>query len=125
MRHGSFEKPTCIIGVVEDKKPLSIPLISQPVVNKLEYVRLQVLPARDLDVVCDIATTLLKTGGVACVYPENPCLRRLASDLVGIFDGELRLSLHKLAFEMCVCLFTYPTPPKPTRAVLAAGIEHL
>jgi hypothetical protein len=76
-------------------------------------------------VVCDIATTLLKTGGVAYVYLENPCLGRLASDLVGIFDGELRLSLHKLVFEMCICLFTYLTPPKPTRAVLAASIEHL
>ena len=105
-----FEKPTSIISVVEDKKPLSISLVSQPVVNELKYVCLQVLPARDLDVVCDFRTTLFEPGGVARVYPENPCLRRLASDLVGVFDGKLRLSLHKLAFEMCVCLFHVPNP---------------
>jgi hypothetical protein len=105
-----FEKPTSIIGVVEDKKPLSIPLVSQPVVNELKYVCLQVLPARDLDVVCDFRTTLFEPGGVARVYPENPCLGRLASDLVGVFDGELRLSLCKLAFGMGVCRFHVPNP---------------
>jgi hypothetical protein len=49
-----FEKPTSIIGVIQNKKPLSLSLISQPVVNKLEYVRFRVPPARDLDVVCDV-----------------------------------------------------------------------
>jgi len=91
----SFKKPTSVIGVVENKKPLSIPLISQPVVNDLEYVRLRVLSARDLDVVCDFPTTLFEPGGVTRMYPENPCLRRLASDLVGVFDGELRFSSYK------------------------------
>jgi len=116
----SFEKPTRIIGVVKDKKPLSVPLVSQPVVNELKYVRLLVPPARDLDVVCDFPTTLFETGGVARVYPENPCLRRLASDLVGVFDGELRLSLCKLAFEMGVCRFqsTQPHPSRPEQSSL-------
>jgi hypothetical protein len=120
----SFEKPTCIIGVVEDKKPLSIPLISQPVVNELEYVRLWVPPARDLDVVRDFPTTLFKPGGVASVYPENPCLRRLASDLVGELDSKLRLPSYESAKTKVYVLFTYPTPPKPTTAVLAAGAVH-
>jgi hypothetical protein len=105
-----FEKPTSIISIVEDKKPLSISLVSQPVVNELKYVRLQVLPARDLDVVCDFRTTLFEPGGIARVYPENPCLGRLASDFVGVFDGKLRLSLYKLAFEMCIYLFHVPNP---------------
>jgi hypothetical protein len=106
----SFEKPTSIIGVVEDKKPLSVPLVSQPVVNELKYVRLQVPPARDLNVVRDFPPTLFEPGGVARVYPRNPCLRRLALDLVGVFNGELRLSLCKLAFEMGVCRFHVPNP---------------
>jgi hypothetical protein len=72
-----FEKPTSIISVVEDRKPLSISLVSQPVVNELKYVHLQVLPARDLDVVCDFRTTLFELGGVACVYLENPCLKAI------------------------------------------------
>jgi hypothetical protein len=67
-----FEKPMSIIGVVEDEKPLSVPLISQPVVNELKYVRLRVPPARDLDVICDVAKALLETGSIARVYPEKP-----------------------------------------------------
>ena len=106
----SFEKPTSIIGVVEDKKPLSVPLVSQPVVNELEYVRLQVPPAGDLDVVCDIPTTLFEPGGVACVYPENPCLRRLGSDSVAVFNGKLRLSLYKSAVGTGPTLSNSPNP---------------
>jgi hypothetical protein len=68
----SLKKPASIIGVVEDKKPLSIPLVSQPVVNELEYVRPQVFPGRNLDMVCDFPITLLEPGGVARVDPENP-----------------------------------------------------
>lgn len=84
--------------------------------NKLKYVR---LPARVFDVVCDFRTTLFEpggVGGVARVYLENPCLGRLASDFVGVFDGKLRLSLHKLAFEMCVCLFHVPNPAQANRS---------
>ena len=105
-----FEKPTSIISVVEDKKPLSVPLVSQPVVNELEYIRLRVPSARNLDVVCDFPTTLFEPGGLARVYPKHPCVRRLATDLVGVFDGELRLSLCKLAFGMGVCRFHVPNP---------------
>ena len=110
-RSVSFEKPASIIDVVEDKKPLSVPLVSQPVVNELKYVCLQVPPARDLNLVCDIPPTLFEPGGVARVYPENPCLRRLRLNLVGVFDGELRLSLYKLVFEISdVCRFHVPNP---------------
>jgi hypothetical protein len=116
VRSVSFEKPTSIIGVVEDKKPLSVLLVLQPVVNELKYVRLQVPPARDLDVVCDFPTTLFEPGGVARVYPENPCLWRLASDLVGVFDGELRLPSWELAFEMGVCRFYVPNPAQANQS---------
>ena len=71
----SFEKPMSIISIVEDKKPLPIPFVSQPVVNELEYVRLWVPLARDLDVVRDFPATLFEPGGIASVYPENPCLQ--------------------------------------------------
>src|SRR5438045_8149563 len=64
----SFEKPTSIISIVEDKKPLPVPFILQPVMNALEYVCLWVPPARDLDMVCDFPATLFEPGGVASVY---------------------------------------------------------
>ena len=87
----SFGKLTSVISVVEDEKPRSVPLLSQPVVNELKYVRLQVLPARDLDVACDFPITLFESGSIARVYPENASAQRLVSDLIGELDSKLRL----------------------------------
>jgi hypothetical protein len=96
----SFDKETSIIGIVEDKSPLSLLLIAQPVVNELEYVSILVLPVKDLNPVCNFPKTLLKTGRVARVYPENPCLWRLMSDSVGVFDSKLRLSFVQVKLMM-------------------------
>jgi hypothetical protein len=73
-RSVSFKKPTSIISVIQDKKPLSLPLVSQQVVNELKHVHLQVPPARGLDVVCDVPTTLFEPGGVARVWKEEPVM---------------------------------------------------
>lgn len=96
----SFDKETSIIGIVKDENPLSLLLVAQPVVNEIEYVPLQVLSARDLDPVCNFPKTLLETGRIARVYPENPRLWRLVSNSVGVFDGKLRLSFAQVSDEI-------------------------
>jgi hypothetical protein len=106
----SFEEATSIIGVVEDKKPLSVLLVPQPVVNELEDIRLRIPPVRDLDMVCNFPITLPEAGGVARVYPENPCLGRLASGSVGVFNGKLRLPSRKLAVKFRPMPFSLTQP---------------
>jgi hypothetical protein len=44
----------------------------QSLVEKLEYVGLQILPARDLHEVCSVPIALLETCYVARVDPKNP-----------------------------------------------------
>ena len=70
----SYEEEASVINIVEDKDPLPLLLITQPVVDKLKYIRPQIAPAGNFEVVCDIPVALLKAGGVARMYPENPCL---------------------------------------------------
>jgi hypothetical protein len=123
-RSVSFEKPTRIIGVVEDKKPLSVALISQPAANELEYVRLYVLPARDLDVVCDFPTTLFEPGGVARMYPKNPCLRRLASNLVGELNSKLRLPWCVSAVRPILTFFLHTQPRLSQRQLSWRPVRH-
>jgi hypothetical protein len=68
-------KEPSIVDIVEDEDPLSLPLVAQPVINKLEYIGLRIVTTRDLDLVCNFPITLLETGRVARVDPENPRLR--------------------------------------------------
>jgi hypothetical protein len=82
-------KNTVIIDIVEDKVPFSLLLVAQPVVNKLIDIGLRILQTRNLDSISNLPITLLETGGVARVDPENPRLRRSVSDLVRVFDGKL------------------------------------
>jgi hypothetical protein len=69
------------------------------VVNELEYVRLRVVPARDLNPVRDFPDTLLETSRVARVYPDNQRLWRPVSNSAGVFDGKLRLSVTQVSGE--------------------------
>jgi hypothetical protein len=90
---------TIIINVIENKDPLSLSLIMEPVINEFKYIGLGILPAGDLDSVCNFPITLLETGCVARVDPENPRLGRSISDSVRVFDGKLRLSSKKSAVD--------------------------
>jgi hypothetical protein len=83
------EKESSIVDVIEDKNPLSLLTIVQPVVHELEYIGLGILPPKDLDFICNIPIALLKTGRVARVDPEYPCFRRSLLGLVCIFDSKL------------------------------------
>jgi hypothetical protein len=59
--------------------------------------------------------------------PENPGVCRFLSDLIGVFDGKLRLPSRGLALDFRVNfigLMVYPTPPRPTSATRDAGLEH-
>jgi hypothetical protein len=67
--------------------------------NEFKYVGLGIPPTRDLDLVCNFPTTLLETGCVACVDPENPRPGRSISDLVRVFDSKLRLPFDKLVVD--------------------------
>jgi hypothetical protein len=87
----SFIKETGLIDIVEDEEPLSILFNAQPVMNKLKDIGLRILPTRDLDLISNIPIALLKTGCIARVNPENPRFRRSVSDLIRVFDGNLRL----------------------------------
>jgi hypothetical protein len=123
-RGWSFNKEMSIVGIIEDDKPLSLLLVAQPVVNELKYIRLRVVPARDLNPVRNFPKTLLEPGRVARVYPENPRLWRSVSHSVGVFDGKLRLSVAQVSGKNWPIPFgTYPTPPKPTSAILEADVE--
>src|SRR5436190_17488278 len=113
-----------IVDIVEDKNPLSLLTIVQPVVHELEYVGLGIPSPKDLNLVCNIPIALFKTGRVARVDPENPRFGRLFSGLVGVFDGKLRLSALESAAVIPVFFCTYPTPPRPTSAVQDPGTAH-
>jgi hypothetical protein len=93
----SVYEEASIIHIVKYKNPLSLPIIAQPVVYKLEYISFWIVPPKDLDRVCNISKALLKSSRVACVEPENPRFRRLVLGLVRVFDGELRLASQQLA----------------------------
>jgi hypothetical protein len=71
----SFIKGTGVIDIVEDKEPLSILFVAQPVMNKLKDVGIRILPTHDLGAVCNLPIALLETGFVAPVNPENPRFR--------------------------------------------------
>jgi hypothetical protein len=86
------EKEASIVDVVEDKDPLSLPFVSQPVVNQLKYVGLRIIPVRDLDVVGNFPKTLLETGGITRVDPEHARIGRSLFKSIAVFDGKLRLS---------------------------------
>lgn len=62
--------------------------------HELEDIGLCILSSRDLDVVRNISEALLESGGIACVDPENPYLRRAVSNSISVFDSELRLALR-------------------------------
>lgn len=68
------KKETGVVDVVEDKNPLSLLTVMQLVVHKLEYISPRILPPKDLNRICNIPITLLKTGRVARVDLENPRL---------------------------------------------------
>ena len=84
-----IEKKASVVDVVKDENPLSPLPLMQPVMYELEYIGLGTLAPRNLNLVCDISIALLRTGGVARVYPENPRFRRSFSGSVRIFDGNL------------------------------------
>lgn len=86
-----IERETSIVGVIEDEQPLSF-VIAQPVMHKLEYISRGISPLRDPNAVCDLPIALRKPRRVARVNLEYPCLWRLSSNSVGIFDGKLGLS---------------------------------
>ena len=86
------KKEVGIVDVVEDKDPLSLPLVAQPVVNQLIYVGLRIIPVRDLDVVGNLPKTLLETGDIARVDPEHARIGRSLFKSIAVFDGKLRLS---------------------------------
>jgi hypothetical protein len=71
----SLEKVASVIHIIKYEDPVSLPVVVQPVVHKLEYVGLWILPPGDLDAVCYIPKALLKAGRVARVDPENPRFR--------------------------------------------------
>jgi hypothetical protein len=60
--------------------------------HELEYVGLGIVPARNLDLICNFPITLLEARYVARVDPENPRIWRSLFDSVRVFDGKLRLS---------------------------------
>jgi hypothetical protein len=71
----SLDEEASIIHIIKYKNPLSLPIVAQPVVYKLEYIGLQILPPGELNAVCNISKALLESGGIACVDPENPHFR--------------------------------------------------
>jgi hypothetical protein len=81
------EKKSSIVDVVEDKNPLSLLPLMQPVMYELKYIGFGTPVPRDLNLVCNISIALLKTGRVARVDPENPRLRRSLSGSVRILDA--------------------------------------
>jgi hypothetical protein len=87
----SFMKETNIIDIIENKKPLSLLFIAQPVMNKLKDIALRVFPTRDLELFSNLLIALLETRCVARVDPQNPRLRRSVPNSIRVFDGKLRL----------------------------------
>ena len=59
--------------------------------NQLKHIRLCVLPAANLDLLCYLPVALLESSCVAGVRPEHPRLARLFSGAIAVLDGRLRL----------------------------------
>jgi hypothetical protein len=96
---GALEKVGSVIHIIKYEDPISLPVVAQPVVHKLEYVGLWILPPGDLDAVCYLSKALLKASCVACVDPENPRFWRSVSGFIRVGNGELRLASQQLALE--------------------------
>jgi hypothetical protein len=88
----NLDKEASIINIIQYENPLSLPIAAQPVVHQLECIGLWILPSRDLDAICNILKALLKSGSIACVDPEHPCLWQAVSSSIGEFDGESKRS---------------------------------
>ena len=115
----TIEKESSIVQIIEDQDPLSLIFIAQPVIDQPEDVCLGVISVRDLNLVCHVPKTLLEACCVARVDPENPRLRRLFSNPVGIFDGKLRLSSQKLGWDLGLTDTFVLTQHHPSRQVLS------
>lgn len=99
-----------VVHVVKNQDPVFFSLVLKPVMEKFENICLRVMPGRDLDSVCNIATALLETGRVTCVDPEYPCLGRPISYAVCVFDGNLRFSSMLLAADSLPTVLNLPYP---------------
>lgn len=64
-----------MINVIKKQDPFSLSFIMEPATNKLKYIGFGVFPSRNLEPVRNVLATLLKTGSIACMDPENPCSR--------------------------------------------------
>lgn len=60
---------------IKDRNPISYLFIAEPVFDQSEYVNFSILTTRDFNQVRDVPETLLKSGFIARMDPENPCCR--------------------------------------------------
>jgi hypothetical protein len=68
---------TVIIDIIQDKAPLPLLFVAQPVMNKLLDIGPRILSARDLDFNSNLPISLLEAGCITRVHPEDPCFRAI------------------------------------------------
>lgn len=76
-----------IIDIIKNKNPSFSFFIPEPVFHQIIYIGLRIIATQDFNLVRYISETLLESGCVTRMDPEDPCCRCLSSNLVRIFDG--------------------------------------
>jgi hypothetical protein len=68
-------KKRFIIKIVEDKKPLPLSLVMQPIPKEFKNVRIAIPPTGDFHTVSNLSTTLLEPSCITGMDPKHPCRR--------------------------------------------------
>lgn len=63
-----------VVGVVKYYKPAAVPLVAEPVIHKAKNISIRIVSAGQLNLGGNICISLLKSAGVARMYPEHPGL---------------------------------------------------
>src|SRR5215469_16371694 len=80
MTTGLLMLPLCvkhalIIGIINDHKPTSTSLATEPTTHQLRHDNRSFVPPRQLQPVGDLFVRCLKPRRITRVYPKHPCLR--------------------------------------------------
>ena len=92
-------------------------VVVEPLRDKLEYVNVRIIPARQAEHPCNISVRLIHPIHGASMYPEDMTFRMLISESIAVFDSDLGFpARHVSKMLTLITKQTHPTPPMPASA---------